>query len=197
MARGKCLDVGTGDGRLFAKVALKSVGPHDAIDIKDFREVKPANVTFHKCDAERFKTSKKYDTIIMNHTLEHMENPIGVLKKFHGMLKPGGRMLIAVPNSQGWLGEACVTSAEGGSPHLHIYTVKLLKTVAMWLKMDFKFIKTRLKVPFSATAIKWVPWLEKPLNWLEYYLGRIAPLRLNTQIFVVVGSEKTHGKWTG
>lgn len=49
---------------------------------------------------EEYLTSEKYDTIIMSHVLEHIENPVLVLRKIHELLKPDGVFLLSVPNAK-------------------------------------------------------------------------------------------------
>ncbi len=40
----------------------------------------------------------KFDTIVFSHVLEHVREPAGVLRKFAGLLQPGGTVVIALPN---------------------------------------------------------------------------------------------------
>jgi len=40
----------------------------------------------------------RYDAIIFGDVLEHLRNPRAVLEKLSGLLKPGGKILISVPN---------------------------------------------------------------------------------------------------
>lgn len=49
---------------------------------------------------EEFETKKKYDSIIMSHVLEHIKDPILVLRKISNWLKPDGVFLISVPNAR-------------------------------------------------------------------------------------------------
>ena len=39
-----------------------------------------------------------FDLIILNHTLEHLEDPLGILKKARTLLKEGGKIFVDVPN---------------------------------------------------------------------------------------------------
>jgi 2-polyprenyl-3-methyl-5-hydroxy-6-metoxy-1,4-benzoquinol methylase len=48
---------------------------------------------------EEYKPSKKYDAIIMAHILEHLEDPVGMLRKAKEWLSKNGRIFIAVPNA--------------------------------------------------------------------------------------------------
>ena len=58
------------------------------------------NVTKYHSLFEDFETTQKYDSIIMSHVLEHIENPVLVLKKIHDWLKNDGVFLISVPNAK-------------------------------------------------------------------------------------------------
>lgn len=59
-----------------------------------------SNVTKYHALFENFETSNKYDTIIMSHVLEHIENPSEVLNKIKGWLSNDGIFLISVPNAK-------------------------------------------------------------------------------------------------
>lgn len=43
-----------------------------------------------------------YDMVTMWHSLEHVHEPLEILREAHDLLVPGGRLLIAVPNIASW-----------------------------------------------------------------------------------------------
>jgi SAM-dependent methyltransferase len=43
--------------------------------------------------------SRSIDFLIASHFLEHCENPLGTLRNFSRVVKPGGKLMIVVPNS--------------------------------------------------------------------------------------------------
>jgi 2-polyprenyl-3-methyl-5-hydroxy-6-metoxy-1,4-benzoquinol methylase len=45
---------------------------------------------------------RRFDTIIFSHVLEHLREPAVLLRAAADLLKPGGQILIAVPNVLGW-----------------------------------------------------------------------------------------------
>lgn len=49
---------------------------------------------------EDFKTSDKFDVIVLGFILEHVENPQQILKHYSSFLKPGGDMFVTVPNAE-------------------------------------------------------------------------------------------------
>lgn len=58
------------------------------------------NVTKYNSLFEDFNTTEKYDSIIMSHVLEHIENPVLLLQKIHGWLADDGVFLVSVPNAK-------------------------------------------------------------------------------------------------
>lgn len=47
---------------------------------------------------EEFEPAERFNTVIMEHILEHVENPVALLKLAQNWLAPGGRILLGVPN---------------------------------------------------------------------------------------------------
>jgi SAM-dependent methyltransferase len=58
------------------------------------------NVTKVHSYFEDYDSKMKYDTIIMSHVLEHIENPALVLKKIYSWLADDGVFIVAVPNAK-------------------------------------------------------------------------------------------------
>lgn len=48
---------------------------------------------------EAVRIDRGFDIVFLVHTLEHLDDPIGVLAKIKGWLAPGGRLFVAVPNA--------------------------------------------------------------------------------------------------
>jgi len=47
---------------------------------------------------EKIILTEKFDLIILNHTLEHLENPVSIIKKTKSLLVPKGYLYIDLPN---------------------------------------------------------------------------------------------------
>ena len=100
---------------------------------------------------------KKYDNIILGHVLEHVENPVKVLKYCTQLLSEGGKILSAVPNSHSLHRQAAVrmgllsnenqlnpTDIKNGHRRVYDYNllkshfneagVKIIKSGGYWLK---------------------------------------------------------------
>jgi len=57
------------------------------------------NVTFTNSTFEDAEIDETFDGIFIVHTLEHLDDPVGILKKTQQWLKPNARIAIAVPNA--------------------------------------------------------------------------------------------------
>lgn len=65
---------------------------------------------------------ESFDLVISFETLEHIENPTGLLAEFSRLLRPGGRIIASVPND--WSDE---TGEDPNPHHLHVYTLDTLR----------------------------------------------------------------------
>jgi 2-polyprenyl-3-methyl-5-hydroxy-6-metoxy-1,4-benzoquinol methylase len=96
-----CLEVGASTGYM-TKYLVKDFkhvvvieGSKKLIEkIPDYPNIKKVNSLI-----EDYETKEKFDTIIMNHVLEHIEDPIFVLKKLKNYLSDNGRLIVGVPNA--------------------------------------------------------------------------------------------------
>lgn len=61
---------------------------------EEFPSVRVYNELF-----ENFETSEKFDTIVLGHVLEHVQDPVGILSKFKKYLRDDGVIFAAVPNA--------------------------------------------------------------------------------------------------
>lgn len=102
-ARGhSLLDMPCGDGTLTALLApaFEVVVCVDAsskyLDLA--RQILP-RAQFHEALIEKFETSQRFDTITMINILEHVIDPIAVLRKAANLLSPEGVLLVHVPNA--------------------------------------------------------------------------------------------------
>jgi 2-polyprenyl-3-methyl-5-hydroxy-6-metoxy-1,4-benzoquinol methylase len=74
------------------------------------------------------KGNEKFDVIVMNHVLEHVNNPIFFLHDVIRLLTPGGVVHIAVPNVASW--EAILPGWTSYEPyHLTYFTLDTLRKV--------------------------------------------------------------------
>ncbi len=103
LARGdKLLDLACGDGTITELLApqFKVVVGVDAAErhLSEARKRVPQGQFYHSL-IEDFETDERFDTIILSDLLEHVEDPVVVLKKAASLLSESGVVISHVPNS--------------------------------------------------------------------------------------------------
>jgi 2-polyprenyl-3-methyl-5-hydroxy-6-metoxy-1,4-benzoquinol methylase len=102
--RGQVLDVGCGSGELLGHFAARGwttygIDPSGAAVAAAARRgaaVHEGTLFDHPWEEERFTA------ITFQHSLEHVEDPVGSLERARSLLEPGGVLAIAVPNWASW-----------------------------------------------------------------------------------------------
>jgi 2-polyprenyl-3-methyl-5-hydroxy-6-metoxy-1,4-benzoquinol methylase len=97
---GRLLDVGSGDGSFlsFARTCGWDVVGLDP-DAKAVANAARQGLTVHEGGIEYFADkSELFDVITLNHVIEHVYDPVKVLKTCHALLKPGGQLWLETPN---------------------------------------------------------------------------------------------------
>jgi len=101
------LDVGCGAGSFVAqgaRLGLRARG----VDIDDnaIARARAAGLDCHTATAaEVAAEGGVFDIVRLSHVLEHLPDPAGTLAALKGILAPGGRLLLALPNTGGLLAE--------------------------------------------------------------------------------------------
>jgi 2-polyprenyl-3-methyl-5-hydroxy-6-metoxy-1,4-benzoquinol methylase len=57
---------------------------------------------------EDFVSEPIFDTVVLGHVLEHVDDPVDILRRLGGWLAPGGRVFAAVPNARSLHRQAAV-----------------------------------------------------------------------------------------
>jgi SAM-dependent methyltransferase len=99
------LELGLGHG-----ITVNAFNPHferhvvvDASPavIANFREIYPeSRVEVIESYFESFQTDERFDVVVFGYILEHVDDPVRVLRHFRQFLAPGGRMFATVPNAE-------------------------------------------------------------------------------------------------
>lgn len=111
------LDIGCGTGytgELIGKTAKRFVGlDYSGEAIKQAQERKRENTEYIVTDFRDYEPDEKFDTAILQGTVEHMDDPLGaVLKRLRDrILKRDGVVVITVPNFDNPRGLILVTMA--------------------------------------------------------------------------------------
>ena len=94
------LDVGCSNGvflDLFAGSETWGVEPSDSGEVAKMKGHKILKTAFEKAELPK----NYFDLVIMNHVLEHLDNPTMVLAKAYKLLQPNGILFVDVPNAGG------------------------------------------------------------------------------------------------
>lgn len=104
---GSALELGCSDGYM-TEMICNLVDRLNVVDgselfllkAKERAEVKKiANVNFNFSLFEEFQTEQKYDYVVASYILEHVLDPVEVMKMAHRVLKDDGLLFIVVPNA--------------------------------------------------------------------------------------------------
>lgn len=109
--QGNVLELGPAEG-IMTKLLVDSNFDITAVEGSElFYEAlrnKYPNITVYNCLFEEFETEDKFENIVLGHVLEHVEQPIEILKHISKFLTPNGKILAAVPNARSLHRQAAV-----------------------------------------------------------------------------------------
>lgn len=100
---GRALELGCFEGEFTKRLAaifpdLTTVeGSSELIAIA--RRAAPEGVTFVLSRFEDFEPARRFDAIFLTHTLEHLDEPVELLRRVGRWLTPTGRLFLVVPNA--------------------------------------------------------------------------------------------------
>lgn len=99
--KGRLLDIGCGEGA-FLETAQRCGWEVFGTELSEFAALYAAErlgrpVCAGEISAAQFPKAH-FDVVTLWHVLEHMQNPILNLREVHRILKPGGLLVVAVPN---------------------------------------------------------------------------------------------------
>lgn len=128
-----------------------------------------------------------FDVIISFETLEHIENPVGLLAEFSRLLRPGGRIIASVPND--WSDE----SGEDPNPHhLHVYTLdKLRQQFSTFFARKTLHQQIASGCKTRASGNKWTP-----LPRLLREVPVDTDLPPDSEWWIMAGNKPDHSKET-
>mgnify|MGYP002037910355 CR=1 FL=1 len=105
----RVLELGCGDGEITGHLARSCKelvvvdGSRRMLDMSRDRigdlSAASARVSFVHSWFEEYNPDEAFDLVVMAHILEHMDEPIELLRRATRWLRPGGRLLALVPNA--------------------------------------------------------------------------------------------------
>lgn len=98
------LELGYGEG-LFTRELVKCGYEVDVVEGSEILVQKAKNLFGNEINCihslfEEYETKKQYDCIVATHVLEHVSDPVELLRLMRVWIKPEGRIIIIVPNKE-------------------------------------------------------------------------------------------------
>ena len=101
---GKVLDIGCGRGTLLSALARQGFESHGfeltanaALGLDPRIELRTGSDL-----REAAYPAQWFDAVVLWHVLEHLSDPRAVIQEIHRVLRPGGLLVVAVPNYSSW-----------------------------------------------------------------------------------------------
>jgi 2-polyprenyl-3-methyl-5-hydroxy-6-metoxy-1,4-benzoquinol methylase len=99
---GSCLELGPAEGLMTARLTA-TFDDLTAVDASpqfcaSLRERHPS-ITVVESLFESYRPGRTFDNVVLGHVLEHVIDPVSILRAIGGWMAPNGRLLAAVPNA--------------------------------------------------------------------------------------------------
>jgi SAM-dependent methyltransferase len=142
---GRMLEVGCGDGHTLAQ--LRALGWDVHGQELDQKAASHARTRFEvpvfcgPLDKAGFRDAE-FDAVVTNHVLEHVHDPLALLRESKRILKPGGILVAITPNARGWGHARFGACWRGLEPprHLFLFSPQALEKIAR--SSGFQHVKT-------------------------------------------------------
>ena len=180
----RVLDVGCGRGVILGPLAdrgfeahgveLSEAAVHGADPRAQMRIA--SDLTAAGYDAESF------DQIVIWHVLEHLLDPRATLEECHRILKPGGRLVVAVPNFSSWQARIAGAAWFHLDAPRHLYQFPLAALRRLIDRCGFECGRTH---HFSLR--------QNPFGWIQSLQNRVDPERPNRLYTALHGSTRQSG----
>ncbi len=180
---GRILDVGSGAGQFLASVqATERVGLETNYQ---GREATPAGIVGLDETVEIHAASKSnyYDVVTAIQVLEHIYDVRSFLESCCTLLRPGGTLVLSVPNNEGFVG-AQELPLNMPPHHMGRWTRSSLSAIAPLLKLEL------IRVEFE-------PLQEKNLGWYKSWIEQeyLANSRIAKSLFHRLGFSDGLQRW--
>lgn len=116
------------------------------------------------------------DTIIASHTLEHVPEPVGTLREMFRILRPGGAIILWLPNAQSIEARVLGRRWIGYDPPRHLTTFGVSTLGRALMEAGFRTVEVR----HEAVGLEWAwgfrHWLRERRPALERAIAPMHPL---------------------
>lgn len=162
---GRCLEVGCGNG--WALAAMRDQGWQVVGIERTTESARPAaqqlRLPMLVGPLDAIRSDAAFDLIVLRQVLEHMPDPLSTLCHCARLLRPGGRLIVAVPNLASW------QFAFAGGDWIHL---DLPRHLAHFTPATLRAALERAGLQLS--RLYFVSWEYDPFGWVEAVLNKLG-----------------------
>lgn len=195
----RILDVGCGAGDLAALIRKRR--PDSRIDgiTRSAPEAEKASGSLDQChclDIEKdglpAGCEGRFDALIFSHVLEHLADPVAALRRLVPLARPGGKIILAVPNVVYWKNRLRILA--GGfeyedygmmdATHLRFFTHRTARKMLVDPVVELRWVETRVtaSVPLGPLCRGLFPAV---CAWIDRQAGRLLPNLFGYEILIL------------
>jgi SAM-dependent methyltransferase len=137
---GRILDIGCGNGGFLKEMKRRGydVEGTELTEASASRVSKEANILIHIGDPLSLELSERsYDAVTFWHVIEHVRNPIEILRKVNFLLKDTGILFLSLPNQDSWQAKAFGKDWFHIDPPRHLFGFGIMSLIRLLEKCGF------------------------------------------------------------
>jgi ubiquinone/menaquinone biosynthesis C-methylase UbiE len=175
----KVLDLGSGRGWLAIELAKRGCKV-TAVDLteKNLEYIKKINSTIDCRLGSAYELpfdSERFDWIVMNEVLEHLEEPAKALAHIRGFLEQGGKVMVSVPFREKINYSLCIHCNKLTPHNAHLHSFDLISIRKLFRNNGYNIIKEHLYLNKFLTLVRF----NDIFRFLPYFLWHIKDCSAN------------------
>lgn len=173
------LDVGCGNPSFLNHVSKKLNIACTGIDFSDsgWRDKNYNHLNLRKVSIENFQPTERYDIITLWHYLEHDYHPQSTIEKLYNCLKPGGKLIIEVPDYKSMTAKLQQSHWQGWHSPRHLTLFSAVSFIKLFQQPKWEIVKHLRYGTMDAFTLWWLGIMEKKgINWAGNMESEFWPL---------------------
>lgn len=162
---GVALEIGSGTGWMLGALQARgwrAIGSERSVESAAIAAAASSAPMFVG-DLDSTVADRALDLIVMFHVLEHLPDPLAVLRRAADRLRPGGTLIVGVPNAASW------QARFAGRRWMHLDVPRHLVHFT-----PRSIERALLRSGFSVADVRFTSYEHDPLAWVQAFLERIG-----------------------